>query len=412
MSGFNKEKDPPEHVFQLWLSVLAEANKKYDTGDFSGAADLYHRTYMAYPTDKTLIYNAACSWALAGNKERAFEDIELWMDSHKGGISWPGLTSLKTDKDFQNLHRYPEWQKLLQGLEKDLTDKEHSYFWGFYFGILFILFFHNLFLFFSIKDNSYLYYALLILAIVHFEAFRTPAFGSVLARYFWGLKYVMWIRAPFPFFVNLLIIFNLLFVNSFLKLKSNLPLAHKLVKVLLVYFSIAGILFTFSLTPLAKLNEKVVFLTFLFLFISGIICWRKGYKPARFFVLATVIITASTTMHLLEQLGVNVVITRIGVFHVDNVGMIFFFALLSFALGDRINILTAEKNEAQKKALEKLEQLVDERTKEVVEKSMVIEEKNKDILASIHYAKRIQSSLITSQKYIEKNLERLKNRNK
>jgi hypothetical protein len=43
---------------------------------------------------------------------------------------------------------------------------------------------------------------------------------------------------------------------------------------------------------------------------------------------------------------------------------------------------------------------------------MVIEEKNKDILASIHYAKRIQSSLITSQKYIEKNLERLKNRNK
>ena len=32
-----------------------------------------------------------------------------------------------------------------------------------------------------------------------------------------------------------------------------------------------------------------------------------------------------------------------------------------------------------------------------------VEEKQKDMLDSIHYAKRIQSSLITSEKYIEKN---------
>jgi hypothetical protein len=39
----------------------------------------------------------------------------------------------------------------------------------------------------------------------------------------------------------------------------------------------------------------------------------------------------------------------------------------------------------------------------------MMEEKQKEILASIHYAKRIQRALITSEKYIERNLERLNN---
>jgi len=39
----------------------------------------------------------------------------------------------------------------------------------------------------------------------------------------------------------------------------------------------------------------------------------------------------------------------------------------------------------------------------------IIEEKNKEILDSIHYAKRIQQSLLTGEKYIERALERLKN---
>jgi hypothetical protein len=37
-----------------------------------------------------------------------------------------------------------------------------------------------------------------------------------------------------------------------------------------------------------------------------------------------------------------------------------------------------------------------------------LEEKQKEILDSIHYAKRIQNSVMTSEKYVAKNLERLK----
>lgn len=50
--------------------------------------------------------------------------------------------------------------------------------------------------------------------------------------------------------------------------------------------------------------------------------------------------------------------------------------------------------------------------KEVLLQKEIIEEKNKDITASITYAKRIQQSLLTTEKYIEKNINRLKKQHK
>lgn len=50
-----------------------------------------------------------------------------------------------------------------------------------------------------------------------------------------------------------------------------------------------------------------------------------------------------------------------------------------------------------------------EQQKEIVEKAhLLLEEKNNEVIASIRYAKRIQDALLTSQKYIERNINRLK----
>jgi glycerol-3-phosphate O-acyltransferase len=49
-----------------------------------------------------------------------------------------------------------------------------------------------------------------------------------------------------------------------------------------------------------------------------------------------------------------------------------------------------------------------ETQKEIVEKQkQIVEEKQQEILDSIHYAKRIQSALITSEYYIQKELKKL-----
>ena len=52
--------------------------------------------------------------------------------------------------------------------------------------------------------------------------------------------------------------------------------------------------------------------------------------------------------------------------------------------------------------------LIEEQKKVVEGQKHVVEEKQKEILDSIHYAKRIQSSLLTSEVYIKKNLDRLR----
>ena len=49
------------------------------------------------------------------------------------------------------------------------------------------------------------------------------------------------------------------------------------------------------------------------------------------------------------------------------------------------------------------------RQKTIIEKQkLTVDEKQKEILDSIHYAKRIQESLLPSEKYIERSLKRLK----
>ena len=73
-----------------------------------------------------------------------------------------------------------------------------------------------------------------------------------------------------------------------------------------------------------------------------------------------------------------------------------------------LDILKKEKAEAQEKALLVLEEKVKERTEEVVKQKELLEEKQKEILDSIRYAKRIQVALITSEKYIEKTLQKHK----
>ena len=86
-------------------------------------------------------------------------------------------------------------------------------------------------------------------------------------------------------------------------------------------------------------------------------------------------------------------------------------ALLSIPISMSVYLAKdfATVNAALENEKEKLEQRVIERTAEVVAQKDLVEEKNSEIIASIRYAKRIQDALMTSQKYIERNINRLKN---
>lgn len=53
--------------------------------------------------------------------------------------------------------------------------------------------------------------------------------------------------------------------------------------------------------------------------------------------------------------------------------------------------------------------IITQQKQEVEKQKLIVEGKQKEILDSIHYAKRIQSSLLASEMYIEKTLRRMYN---
>jgi tetratricopeptide (TPR) repeat protein len=59
-------------------------------------------------------------------------------------------------------------------------------------------------------------------------------------------------------------------------------------------------------------------------------------------------------------------------------------------------------------ALETKNKIITEQKQEVEIQKALVEEKNKAVLDSIHYAERIQKALLPTEKYIERNLDRLK----
>lgn len=64
-------------------------------------------------------YNAACSWARAGEVDRAFRDLGRAADA-----GWENLTQLETDTDLASLHADRRWPRLLKKVQATLARVE------------------------------------------------------------------------------------------------------------------------------------------------------------------------------------------------------------------------------------------------------------------------------------------------
>ena len=95
--------------------------------------------------------------------------------------------------------------------------------------------------------------------------------------------------------------------------------------------------------------------------------------------------------------------------------LIFVCGMVAGFVSDKIKQALIEALHAQDKLINQLDKMVKEKTIEITEQKDEIEkqhfelrEKQKEILDSIHYAKRIQNSLMPNDKYIDRNLKQLK----
>ena len=295
---------------------------------------------------------------------------EKWLLEIKLNDSLPSVIYIKAQSF------YPLQIPIVLSAKNKLIENNqfHYLFWGLYVGIMIFAFIYNFFIYLSVRDRTYLYY---LLYIITSTAFYLGLEG-------FGFQF-LWSNSPgfnplIPILVSITNITITIFTLRFLSIDKKQKALYYTGRAFIIIFVLLAILnfagFFLVVLPLSQLFSLLVCVYFI---ITGINSIRRGFRTAKFFLIAwsTYLLTVILFILTLNNIVPSNFITTHGIFfgHMSEV------LLLSFALADRINLLRMENetkqkeiilqhevnNELQTKVNRELEQKVTERTAEVVE---------------------------------------------
>ncbi|WP_425637535.1 7TM diverse intracellular signaling domain-containing protein [Algoriphagus yeomjeoni] len=275
-----------------------------------------------------------------------------------------------------------------------LTIDERNVLFGLYFGIVVAMFFYNLFLWFSTKDKIYGIYITYILVV----GMTQGVIAGYLDVYLWPENVFLKQNSYFLFTV-LVNIVGIYYSLKFLVIKD---LNKRLWDIGLSIIGIYILVFLAFFFDLSTINARVrvlqVFLgvvPFYLLFIS-IYSFRRGYRPAKFFLISWSLLITSMIIFLLTDL--NILPNNFFTNYIFTFGSACEALLLSFALADKINVLKKEKEHEQ---LE-LVRVLNENEQLVREQNSMLEEKVKirtdELEQALRNLQNTQSQLVNQEK--------------
>ena len=224
---------------------------------------------------------------------------------------------------------------------------------GAFFGIMLIMTLYNLFVFVSIKDRAYLYYAL---AIGSFLVGQSSIGGLVWQYIDW--KDYTWNNTLTPLALNITWAFLMLFSRAFLQTKTRAPMMDAMIKFCVVaslWLAVITLMTDYDFS--IQLSTRVVIFYAFILSVIGILLWRRGHRAARYYTFAWIgymVGVMSSLLYLFGVLPYN--------YFTSNGFQLGAFAnvlLLSLALADRINTQKRQTEFARRKALIAQKQAVD-----------------------------------------------------
>lgn len=278
-------------------------------------------------------------------------------------------------------------------------DYNEQFIFGIYYGLCLFALILNLFIYNRIRERSTLIYLFYLAGLI----FLQLAMDGRGFEYLWGSSTYIANHAP-GFSASISVYFLTLFTQSFLNTKEYLPKPHRILTIIsyiiLVNLILSIIPATHHISILAI--NIITLLLNLFILPIAFVIFKKKFRPARYFLLAFVILIFSAITFIVSNLGFfpSSFVTDYSL----QIGSIFEITLLTFAIVDRFKSFKDEAlsrleelNKLQQEQNERLEIEVLERTREINEQKILIETKSKETEDSINYAKRIQTALIPSE---------------
>lgn len=257
---------------------------------------------------------------------------------------------------------------------------------GLFFGMILIFSLYNFLMFLAIRQSRYLYYVLYNLSVGFYEMCQ----DGIAFQYLWpNTPFLNQYSVGTAIFLSS--IFGLLFTSNFLYLKTKAPRLYKIIMALVVLrclYYIACLfdqqLFTFKILE---------FIPLLFAFYAGCYILNRGFKAARFFVVGYAFLLVGFTVRIL--LFFDVLWIPYGVLTHYSLSFCFVIemVLVSFAIGDSIRHLRLKKDNVHKRMIKQLQinhelkdtlnnelsNLVEQRTKELHEMNILLQEQAENI---------------------------------
>ncbi|MGI8561773.1 MAG: 7TMR-DISM family protein, partial [Luteimonas sp.] len=227
---------------------------------------------------------------------------------------------------------------------------------GLYYGILLALFFYNMVLWLTLRDASYFWYL-----------FHISAFGMVLfCLNGLGFEY-LWPDNPWladksvPLSISLALIGMHQFARVFLELPQRWPAGNRVSIAAIALFVAFGIAAT--VVPYRTITQVVsiaVLVSIVWITIVTVVVLRRGYAPARLFLLSWAMFLGGTAVFTLVAFGVvpKTFTTEYGV----QIGSALEMLFLSIALSYRYGALRNENERIVNEANLQLERKVAQRT--------------------------------------------------
>ncbi len=269
---------------------------------------------------------------------------------------------------------------------------------GIYYGFMLLMILYNLFIYFLLRDTSYLYYV----AYVFLMGLLNATVTGYAFQYLWPAWPAL---NPYEDIVAALVcIAGILFTVNFLNTKKNAPFLHRLLLLLLVaYTAMIGVIAAGNFLAGSVAVEMASLLLVLLFFFTAWRVLKKGYKPAGFFLLAWSLLLVSVIIFVLKDFQV----LPYNDFTENSLqlGSAAEALLLSMALANRINVYKQEKLEAQLETLRSLEEnrkLItgqnQELEKKVEERTGELKETNKELLTALMNLQDTQAQLVQREK--------------
>ncbi len=239
---------------------------------------------------------------------------------------------------------------------------------GFFYGLMVVMIFYNIFLFFSTRRLAYLHYALFVATFT----FLQMGLKGIGFQFLWPTipalnSYVVTVSGA------LSLLFLTLFARTFLNLEkiSFLLKINNVMLIISMLFVLATLLTSYRVI-IVPLAVTVIAFTVIVL-IKGIVRYCQGFKEARFYLMAWFAISLGCFLFLLAKLGVlpanAITINSL------QIGSAFEVVLLSLALGDRLKTLRTQLEEANNY----LESQVLSRTQELESTLSKLEQANEQL---------------------------------